>query len=83
MGLLLAFVTFGFLASMWTAGGIRGAHDEVGARRFERRTTLTGVLAAMTAVVAVITEDPIRVAMFAILAVAMAAVWIRSRRRES
>lgn len=82
VGLLLAFVTFGFLTSTWLAAGPRGASDEASARRFDNRAMLTGVLAVVTAMVAVITEDPIRVAMFAVLAAVMVMVRTVVRRRR-
>lgn len=81
VGLLLAFVTFGLLANVWLGAGSLAAGDEAGSRRFDRRVIVTGVLAAVTALVAVFTEDPIRVAMFAALAVGMIVVRIRVRRR--
>jgi hypothetical protein len=80
VGLLLAFVTFGLLASTWLAAGPLRAGDDAGACRFDRRVVITGALAGVTAVVAVLTEDPIRVAMFTFLAAAMVIVRIRRRR---
>jgi hypothetical protein len=81
-GLILALISMASHAATAIVVARRGRADTAGSHRAERWALTTGGLAAATVVVALITEDLLRVVLFAFIALGAVATSILLRRHR-